>query len=279
MAKVRDNHLGALQGKMGSSVFKIRKGKTIAASMPRKRKKEKTESESATMTRMGILSRFASAVCQINKLKDLWNNYYDVHFSFSEKFDNEPFQRIIAENYPFAATNFLTADTMLTPVMGCSIFVSNIVIESEIITIEFDVKDILLKEINQHCEFFLMIHLSHPLDKSFNKIKHNHKFIILKKSGKSITFSDKGNTFSFNFNSQCKKVFDDFNKAMVFFSIVSYEVNSPILCANAGGFILKGMDLHEADVNEHARIKSIKTKKQIKKEKAREYPDSQTVIV
>ena len=279
MAKVRDNHLGALQGKMGSNVFKIRKGKTFVASVPRKRKKEKTEPESATMTRMGLLSRFASAVCKINKLKDLWNNYYGVPFDLSEKFDNEPFQRIIAVNYPKSATNFLDTDAMLTPVMVGSIFVSNIVIDSDILALEFNVKDILLKESNTNCDFFLMIHLSHPLEKRSDKIKDNHKFIILKKSGKSITFRDKGNTFSFNFDDHCKKAFDDFSKAMVFFSIVSYKDNSPLICANALGFLLKGLELHAADVNEHARIKSIKTKKQIKAEKAKENPDFQTVIL
>ncbi len=264
---------------MGSSVFKIKNGQTFAASAPRKRKNAKTEPESATMTRMGLLSRFASAVCQINKLKDLWNDYYSGHLDLSEQFDNESFQRIIAVNYPKAANNFLTPEAMLTPELGNSIFVSNSLIDSENFTLEFDAKDFLLNELNHQCEFFLMIHLSHPLEKRSDKIKHNHRFIILKKSEKSFMFNEKGNTFSFHFNDQCKKALDDFSKAMVFFSIVIYKDNIPLKCANASGFILKGMELHEADVNEHARIKSIKTKKQIKKEKAKENPDSQTVIV
>ena len=278
MAKVRDNHLGALQGMIGSSVFKIKNGKTFAASAPRKRKKTKTEPESATMSRMGFLSRFASAVCRIKILKDLWKNYYSVSFDISENFVNESFQRVVAVNYPKTAYNFLTPDAMLTPESGNNIFVSSKLIESENFTIEFDLKDLLLKEIKPQCEFFLMIHLSHPLEKRSDKIKDNHKFIILKKSEKSFMFSDKGNTFSFHFNAQCQKALDDFSKAMVFFSIAFYEDNKPILCANAGGFILKGMELHEADVNENARIKSLKTKKQLKAEKAKENPDFQTVI-
>lgn len=278
MAKVRDNHLGALQGRMGSSVFKIKNGQTFAASAPRKRKTAKTEPESATMTRMGLLSRFASAVCQLNKLKDLWNNYYSGPFELSEKFDNEAFQRIIAVNYSKASRNFLTPDAMLTPELGNSFFVSSNNIDSENFTLEFDAKAALLKEHKHQCEFFLMIHLSHPLEKRSDKIKHNHKFIILKKSEKSFMFQDTGNTFSFHFDTQCKKALDDFSKAMVFFSIVLYKDNKPLKCANAGGFILKGLELHEADVSEDARIKSIKTKKQIKQEKAKENPDSQTVI-
>lgn len=279
MARVRDNHLGVLQGKMGPSVFKVINGQTFAASVPRKRSKAKTELESATMTRMGLLSRFASAVCKINKLKEVWTIDFSDVFISSKHSESEPFQRIIAVNYSNAASNFLFPDANLSPSSGYGISVLNHVIESSNFKLGFDLNYSRLLQPDRECEFVLMIHLSHPLDKRSNKIKHNHKFIILKKSGKSSTLNNKDNSLSFPLNAQCERAINDFKKAMVFFSIITYKDKAPFVCANAEGFILKGTELHEADVKEYERIRSIKTQKQIKKEKALENPDFESVIL
>lgn len=279
MAKVRDRHLGSLQGQVGAVVFKMRGNKSFVGVAPAKSRKPKTESGKAVLSSMGVVSKFASAIYKINALKKVWANYISGFSASYRSIESSVFNRIVAVNHRFSSNNYLSSITRLTPEEGNNIFVKKHSINTSELTLEFDIDEALLKELSPKCDFFLMIHLSHPLGKKSDKVKDNHKFIILKKSEKSFTLNDKDNTFSFPFNLEYKKALDDFRKAMVFFSIVSYDENVPLKCANAESFILKGMELHEADVKEHERIKGIKTKKQIKAEKTLENPDFQSAIV
>ncbi len=279
MAKVRDTHLGNLQGQLGSLVYKMRGTKKFVGVAPQKSSKPETESAKAVLSSMGVVSKFASAVCQINKLKKVWKEYVSEFSAAYLHIESSTFNRIVAANHKLSANNYLSTSTMLTPENSHDIQVLSSDINSSKFNLAFGAEEELLKEFKPKCDFYLLIHLSYPLEKKSNKVKDNHKFIILRKSEKSFVFNEKENTFSFPFDRIYKNVLDEFSKAMVFFSIVFYDGDVPVLCTNAEGFILKGLELHEADVKEHERIKSIKTKKQIKAEKAKENPDFQSAIV
>ena len=279
MAKVRDTHLGTVQGKVGPTVFKVKNGKTFIGAAPKKRKKSKTEPEKAGMSSMGLVSRFASAICKINKLKSAWNLYYDVHDNEKGKYDNEPFQRIVNANYHKTYGTFFDEDIRLSPGKFVNIKIINLKYSSSEINSEFKYKNLKDPLFLLYCDFYLMIHLSHPVFKKSEKIKDKHKFIVLKKSEKAYKVGINGNSCTFAVSSDVNSLMEEYCKAMVYFAYVAYEDDVPIICENAKGFLLKGMELHEADVKEHERIKSIKTQKQIKEEKAKENPDFQTVIV
>lgn len=279
MAKVRDTHLGNLQGQLGSLVYKMRGTKKFVGVAPQKSSKPDTESAKAVLSSMGVVSKFASAVCKINKLKSVWKVYLSEFSVAYQNIESSIFNRIVAANHKLSSNNYLSTKTMLTPEDNHDIQVLNYDINASKFNLEFGAEEELLKEFKPQCDFYLLIHLSYPLEKKSNKVKDNHKFIILRKSEKSFVFNEKECTFSFPFNRIYKNVLDEFSKAMVFFSIVFYDGDVPVLCTNAEGFILKGLELHEADVKEHERIKRIKTKKQIKQEKAKENPDFQSAIV
>ncbi|MFA5011715.1 MAG: hypothetical protein WC644_07135 [Ignavibacteria bacterium] len=279
MAKVRDTHLGNVQGQIGSLVYKMRGTKKFVGAAPKKSTKPDTESAKAVLSSMGVVSKFASAVCKINKLKKVWKVYVSEFSKEYQYIESSTFNKVVAVNRKLSSNNYLSTKAMLTPENIYDIKILNYDINSSKFNLEFGAEKSLLDDFKPQCDFFLLIHLSYPLEKKTNKIKDNHKFIILKKSESAFKFEEKGNTFSFPFEKSYKKVLDEFSKAMVFFSIVFYENDVPVLCENAEGFILKGFELHEADVKEHERIKSIKTKKQIKSEKAKENPDFQSAIV
>ena len=270
MAKIRDTHLGTVQGQVGSIVYKMRGKKKFVGAAPTKSSKPKTDSSKAVLSSMGIVSKFASAIYKINALKKVWKEYISVFSTAYQYIESSTFNRIVAANHKLSANNYLSTSTMLTPENSHDINVISYSISESKFYIGFNAEESLIREFKPRCDFYLMLHLSHPIEKKSNKVKDNHKFIILKKSEK---------TFSFPFDRIYKNVLDEFSKAMVFFSIVFYVGDVPVLCTNAEGFILKGLELHEADVKEHERIKSIKTKKQIKAEKAKDNPDFQSAIV
>ena len=205
--------------------------------------------------------------------------YISVFSAAYQYIESSTFNRIVAANHKLSANNYLSTSTMLTPENSHDIKILSYSINESKFNIGFNAEESLIREFKPRCDFYLMLHLSHPIEKKSNKVKDNHKFIILKKSEKTFVFNEKENIFSFPFDRIYKNVLDEFSKAMVFFSIVFYVGDVPVLCTNAEGFILKGMELHEADVKEHERIKSIKTKKQIKAEKAKDNPDFQSAIV
>ena len=69
MAKIRDTHLGTVQGQVGSIVYKMRGKKKFVGAAPTKSSKPKTDSGKAVLSSMGIVSKFASAIYKINALK------------------------------------------------------------------------------------------------------------------------------------------------------------------------------------------------------------------
>ena len=121
-----------------------------------------------------------------------------------------------------------------------------------------------------------MLYLSHPLNSESKKGAANHRFVLLKDKSSDFIIKLTGNSFRFPVDKDELKIINDFEKVTVFFSLACKLNNKRPVCSNAQGFILKGHDIHDAEVTENNRIIELKKIKNDKKNI--EEPDYKIII-
>ncbi len=275
MAKVIDKHLGAVRGKVGEVIFRQKGRLNFVSPAPQKSRKVKTPIDKAEREKFTVLSRFASAVNSSSTLFEIWDKFDRNYLNVSLSGINTSFNKIISCNHQFAGKGFLSFDTMLTPA-GFLIHVNSYNIGKSDFEIEFVADNDIIQKYSSPCYFFGMLYLSHPLNVISDKGAVNHRFVLLKDKRKDFVFNPEGNPFRFPVSNDELKIIDDFEKVTVFFSFACKLDNKRPLCANAQGFILKGHDIHDAEVTANERILELK---KIKKDKKNiEEPDYKIII-
>ena len=107
MAKVLDQHLGTVRGKVGNTVFRMIGSKSFAGKAPKKYKKTKSELLIYNRKRFLVTSEFASAINDSKNLKELWKK--------SALVGKLPFHKICKENYQYARSGFLNTSARAFP--------------------------------------------------------------------------------------------------------------------------------------------------------------------
>lgn len=110
MARVRDQHVGVLQGQLGPQIFKLRKGKHFVTRMPRPSTKPAKEILSVNRKRFTISSLFATAVNKIPFFKQVWDMTTPDNIS--------PFNGIFKANYNYVTASDVSDNALVLPHYG-----------------------------------------------------------------------------------------------------------------------------------------------------------------
>ncbi len=110
MAKVRDRHLGTIQGAVGDQVFKVRNGESYLAELPHLSGKVPTVKSVNARKRFGNTGKYASAVNGLPSFKNLWDNVTPDRIS--------PYNGIFKANYPFISSTDVTDLASIVPLVN-----------------------------------------------------------------------------------------------------------------------------------------------------------------
>lgn len=261
MAKVKDAHLGHIQGKVGNVVYRMIGKKSFVGKAPSNPKKTKSEIAIAVRSSMSALSRFASAVNSSRKLKELWKGFLrDSYLGRKYGHIKKPYNKIVSNNYTEAGQNFLKLSAKVTPGLKDIAVKKFIVNESTFVT-EFSVNDYVLERMKENILFIGLLYLSHPINKKSTKGVDNHRFILVEEWVDDFPFTRNLNRFEFSVGKNSLVLIKDFKKVTGFFSIASFPQNKKPLCSNAMGIILKGEDIYQKELLEYERLNLLKAKK------------------
>jgi len=75
MAKVRDRHVGTVQGALGDQVFKVLNGDSYVAQLPHKSNTEPSVKVKNQRKRFGLTAKFAKAIYALLLLRLFWKSY------------------------------------------------------------------------------------------------------------------------------------------------------------------------------------------------------------
>ena len=123
MAKVRDRHLGTIQGAVGDQVFKVRSGESYLAELPHLSGKTPSVKSVNARKKFGNTGKFASAVNGLPSFKNLWDNVTPDRIS--------PYNGIFKANYPFISSSDVTDLASIVPfVNGFSVTTTTVSVSS-----------------------------------------------------------------------------------------------------------------------------------------------------
>lgn len=131
MAKVRDQHVGVLQGKLGPQVFKLLRGNHFAARLPRLSSKEPKQYVLNQRLRFGLTARFSEAVHQVPGLNEIWD--------LATPNSMSPFNGIFKHNYKnVIPTDVLDSASIVPLTDGFGVTTTDVTIDGETVTVAID---------------------------------------------------------------------------------------------------------------------------------------------
>lgn len=263
MAKVIDQHLGATRGKVGPNLFRMRGNKSFVGPAPKPYKKTKEEGAINNRRKFSMLVDFASAVNSNKTLKSLWKE--------SEFPGKSAYSKIIALNYTLSGDNFMKLNARIVP-YDFNFDVQNVVLDKSVFDITFTILKHMSDILSPPLSFIGMIVLTHPKNISSKKPKANRKIIMVEQKLDKYTFDLSGNTFSFKSPDNALEIINDYKKAVVYFAVASSLTVEKQAGFGADGYIAKGTEIHDKELEEDQRIKDlIEEKKSAKAEVETEF--------
>lgn len=248
MAKVIDQHLGALRGKIGPNVFRMRGPKSFVGQAPNRYKKTKEVGAINNRMKFSILVDFASAINSNKTLKSLWKD--------SEYSGKSAYLKIISANYNQSGDNFMKLTAVITPEFT-NFTVLKVVLDESVFEVTFNIIESIINTISPSVIFTGIIVLTHPKEILSKKPKKNRKFIIVEQMINDFSFNLSDNQFSFKCPEKALEIINQYKKAVVYFAIVSTTTDKPPVGLRANGFVAKGLDIHEKELKAAKRINDI----------------------
>lgn len=263
MAKVIDQHLGATRGKVGPNLFRMRGNKSFVGPAPKPYKKTKEEGAINNRRKFSMLVNFASAVNSNKTLKSLWEE--------SDFPGKSAYSKIISLNYTLSGDNFMKLKARIVP-DDFNLTLHNVILDKSVFDITFTVFQEMIQKLSPAVCFIGIIVLTHPKDISSKKPKANRKIIMVEQKVDKYTFDLSGNTFSFKCPVNALEIINDFKKAVVYFAVASSVTAEKQKGFGADGYITKGTEIHDKELEEDQRIKDlIEEKKSAKSEAETEF--------
>jgi len=248
MAKVYDQHLGTIKGKVGDVVFKMRGDKSFVGNAPKKYRNSKTEGAVFNRNRFSMLNDFSSAVNSSPELKALWK--------ISDCEGDIPFRKIFKMNFVCAGDNFMKTTALIVPV-ELTFNVTEVTFNDSEIIVYFNVIEHIVNLFKPPYVFMGILQLTNPVKKVSKNNSGNRKFIIIEYRLKEFNFSlDKINELSFIDKNGGFKLINDFRKAIFHFAIISKPEGKEPLSTYADGVFLKGEDIYIKEFENAERIKN-----------------------
>ena len=249
MAKIFDQHLGRVRGKVGDVVLKIRDGKSYVSRAPKKYKKTTKEYAIDNRDRFSMIVNFSKVVNKSEVLKPFWAK---------SKFKGKSaYSKIFSANHVNTGINHIDIFARIAP-SEYILVLQKIILDESNLKVEFETGLRLPEIFPIPYSAVAIIHLSHPKDKSAEL----HKFITVEEEVIDLELNYKDlNYFNFTIGKKLLSIVNDYDMILVFFALISYPENKDPISSCTHGFVVKGQPILEKERMETDRIKAAKENK------------------
>ena len=212
MAKVRDQHLGTIQGAVGPQVFKVLRGNSYVAQLPHMSGIAPTQKAIIARSRFGITGKFASAVNKIVAFKKLWDIYTPNNIS--------PYNGIFRENYPYITETDVTELASITPMLtGFNVTTTEVSVDAGGVNVSIDpigTNSEIDTMIEKYIQLGAVIKCTDPVVPNTPSVN----FISLKSDNVSLNLINPL-TFSISLSEQQKNLFAAYDTHVTFLGFVT----------------------------------------------------------
>ncbi len=149
MARVREQHVGVIQGKLGPQVFKLYRGNHIVGRTPRPTTNDPKEISLNSRMRFGLTAKFTESVYQIPGIKETWD--------LTTPNSMSAFNGIFKSNYEFVTTTDVLESALLVPqIGGFGVTTTDVTIDGETVSVAIDPIGVISK-IDTNIEKFIRL--------------------------------------------------------------------------------------------------------------------------
>lgn len=246
MAKVLDQHLGTIRGKVGNIVFRMIGSKSFAGKAPKKYKETKSELVIYNRKRFLVTSEFASSINDSKNLKELWKKS-----DFAGKL---PFHKICKANYLYARSGFMNTSARIVP--GNFEFENfKLILDESVFEVKFGLNEDLITSFPPPYLFIGFIQITHPLNQSSADKTSLRKFITMEEFRNEFDFKFKSlNKFRFNAPENSFRIINDYDLVIAYFAIISKPPVGIPCSYYSEGTIIKGENIHSNDMKRFEKI-------------------------
>jgi len=235
MAKVTDQHLGRVRGKVGDIVLKIRDGKSYVSKAPKKYKKATKIAALGNMDRFKMSVSFAKTVNASDVLRPLW-----LKSDFKGK---TAYSKIFSANHAYSGINHVGIFAQISP--------SEITMDLKALHLDVSSLNIEFNASIYFPEFFplpycavTILHLSHPK----NKKSAFHKFITVEEDIADLNINyGEINQINHSVGSNLFNIFKTYDLAVGYVALISYPADKDPIDTHSHGFVLKGQDIQDKE--------------------------------
>jgi hypothetical protein len=246
MAKVLDQHLGTIRGKVGNTVFKMIGSKSFAGKAPKKYKETKSELVIYNRKRFLVTSEFASAINDSSNLKELWKK--------SALVGKLPFHKICKANYLYARSGFMNTSVRIVPGI-CEFENFKLMFDESVFEVKFSLNEDLITTFPPPYIFIGFIQLTHPANQSSSDKTSLRKFITLEEFRNDFDFKHKSlNKFRFNAPENSFRIINDYKLVIAYFAVISKPPSGTSCSCYSEGTIIKGDDIYSNEMKKLEKI-------------------------
>lgn len=241
MAKVTEQHLGILNGKVGDYIFRrTPTGKFSVYTMKKERKKTTSEESLKNNSRFALINKFSSAVSDLYFVKEVWNNWRRVKGVKAR-------DKIFSNNFRYCHPDCLHPDAFIVP-EGVTCDIVSFTHNNDSFEIVMNPEP---RFLNSHNDYFVascLIYLNIPeKEKSKYDKPENNVFITIDKRFNSIKYNA-DNTFNLKFykGSNAFSKINDYKRVRVYCTLTYLSKTGKFLWTSSDSFLYKGHALDEA---------------------------------
>jgi hypothetical protein len=219
MAKVRDRHVGTVQGALGDQVFKVVNGKSYVAEMPHSSKKEPSEAMKNHRAQFGLTMRFSKAVYEQIMLRPFWKAFNP---EGTHKVLTTP-MKIAKANYHFVTPTTITDLAQLVPDFGFPVVPSATVISNSTISVTIDAlgnSGIIDTTVEKHIYLIAVTHISTPVNDGYPA----NRLLSLKSPQLALNITTELN-FVITLDGAMSQAFGAYTTKKPFFVLVTTDTN------------------------------------------------------
>ena len=239
MAFVSRQLLGIASGSVGDLVYKNRRGKSFVAPKPGRYKKTKSPDLIRNRTKFGIASKFASVINETEFLVPIWK--------LTKLPGKSAYTRILKHIYTKCENSFIHSRASITP-EGYDLQNVRFNIDDDSMEIIFNVKKDVADIFTPPFVVVAIVYMYQPIEKETPE--NRESFLIFQQELVGGNFADdEENALPLLIDEGTFKILNDYNKVIIFFTIISIEnVNKETVYTNGTGHRFKGFEFFDAEL-------------------------------
>jgi hypothetical protein len=220
MAKVADQHLGTIRGKLGPQVFKMVNGDAYVAKLPHPSLAEPSVATKGRRRKFGLTMKLVKMIVSLVLLKSFWKDYDMIASTKKLSVGN----KIVKINYPNVTDTGYTDLMQLGPDFGFTIVPSTFTVAKTGITVQLDAigtETVINTAVEKNCTLLGFLFFADPI----NPGQFVNRFLPLMSAQQTLSLTTPL-SFSLDLSEQDGKIFDAYTTKKAFFALVTTDINN-----------------------------------------------------